>query len=282
MPKDTRQGAGGNQDLRDLNPGSRDPYAGLGPSGGASDDNSSGDEPEDFVLSEESLTKIKDPTTKAIAAAALRSQRENAELRARIAEARNGNGGDEDDDEEDDHEEGDLSEELDRRIEAALGAIPEEGYEKLTPGLKKILGALIRDNASLRLRVEEREAREARQRPKDEFRLFQKANKGWEKHDSTMAKLVKSLGIKPATAEQFEGLLEIAERIDSGPELEEEVKTLRKSGPVPSLKAPMGPSVRNIVGNARKKHRAGSRLSMTDIFAEGLNKANQQLSRSGS
>lgn len=205
----------------------------------AAGDESADDQHEEFVLSEETLSKLP-PEQRAIAAVALRAQRENAELRASLAKR-----GDDDDDYEEDEDEQQDEEETPQ----ILDEIPTEGYEKLAPVLKELFGGLIQENKRLHERLDRMEESGTRTSRMTEFKTFQRLHPDWKKYDEQMAGIAKRLGFVPSNVEQLEELYDWAKGKTERPSLEAEIARTRKAAPNPRLQTP-SPSLRSRMTNA--------------------------------
>jgi hypothetical protein len=193
------------------------------------------EEQEDFVLSEETLDKLP-PKERAIAARLLRMERENAELRASLS-----NGDEDAEEDEDDFEDAPTPE---------IEEIPVEGYEKMAPVLKKLLGGLIQENKRLHSRLDQMEDGRTKADRMGEFKTFKRLHPEWQKYDGEMARIAKTFGAVPQTIEQLEELLDLAKARAEKPSLEAQIANARKTAPNPNLKTP-SPGLRGRMAVAR-------------------------------
>ena len=226
----------------------------------AAGDESPDDQHEDFVLSEETLSQLP-PKERAIAAVALRAQRENAELRAALA-TRNG---------DDDYEE-DEDEQPEPEVPSILEEIPTEGYEKLAPVLKEVLGGLIQENKRLHQRLDRMEEGSTKASRMNEFKTFQRLHPDWKKFDTQMATIAKKFDFVPSTVDQLEELYDLAKGKQEAPSLQAEIERARKTAPNPSLKAP-SPALRGRMAQARGN---GRKTNIREAFDDAWAKATRE------
>lgn len=237
------------------------------PRGGPASDESEEDGDEDFELSEESLQKLS-PKTRAIAAVALRAQRENAELKSALAQLRREPAPD-----EDEEDEGGDEPDLEAEIKSILDEIPDEGYEKLSPSLKKVLGGVIRELVTLRQDRDRERDQESKRSVQAEFRSFKRANKDWEEYDSEIAGFFRALGVRPRTQDQLEAVLEVVKAKKARPKLEQELASAKRAGAVPKLTAGT-PSMIERLRSGRADRKPARNL--TDAFAKAYGQAERQ------
>ena len=214
----------------------------------AAEDASSGEQHEDFVLSEETLDKLP-PKDRMIAARLLRIERENAELRASLSKR----GGE--DDEYEYEVEGDEDDE--EEAPSVLEEIPVEGYEALAPVLKKVLGGLIQENKKLHERLDSLQEGSVKQDRMREFQSFKRIHPEWKKYDEQMAGIAKKFGFVPSTVDQLEDLLELAKARTEKPTLEAEIERSRKVAPNPRLRSP-APNLRGRMASGKNGRRASN------------------------
>jgi len=212
------------------------------------------EEQEDFVLSEETLDKLP-PKERAIAARLLRIERENAELRASLS-----NGDDEEEEEEADFEDATPPE---------IEEIPEEGYEKLAPVLKKLLGGLIQENKKLHDRLDQMEDGRTKADRMSEFKTFKRLHPEWQKYDGEMAHIAKTFGTVPQTIEQLEELLDLAKAKAEKPSLEAQIANARKTAANPNLKT-TAPALRGRMAGARNGRK---QTNIREAFEQNWEKA---------
>lgn len=223
----------------------------------AAGDESPDDQHEDFVLSEETLSQLP-PKERAIAAAALRAQRENAELRAALARRL-----DDDDDYEDEPEEPEVPE------EDPLKDLPIEGYEKLAPVLKEVLGGLIQENKKLHQRLDDMEEKGSKTARMNDFQTFKRLHPEWTKYDEQMATVARKLGVVPANLDQLEELLDLVKGKVERPSLQAEIERSRKQAPNPKLSTPTS-ALRGKMATGRN---GGRPRNIREAFNESWEKA---------
>lgn len=213
-------------------------------------DESSDDQDADFVLSEESLSDLP-PKLRAIAARTLRVERENADLRARLATS---------DDDDDDTPAAAPARNVDAIIKEILDReIPDEGYEALTPGLKKILGAVLKEHEELRGELDRYRSESAENKSQDAWATFKRDNKDWKQYDDAMYRHFKTMGVSRPSRDQLQEVYDLVSGAADKPRLQRELESARKGGPAPKMKSPT-PSMSERLLEARTKRTGNSTI----------------------
>jgi hypothetical protein len=215
-----------------------------------------GQEP-DYVLSEETLHKLS-PETRAIGARLLRLERENAQLRVQAQQSEDGY------DDDDEPAAQPTVADRDAKLKAVLdNLIPDDGYEAITPGLKKVLTAIIRENEELRSTIDKQETRFASSRQEDMWESWKGDHEDWTKYDEQMNSHFKELGTRPTSKRQLTAVYNLLKDAGKASTLERELATERKSGAAPRMGSAT-PSLRNRLANGGAK---GTARNMNELFA---------------